>query len=214
MPTEGIAAVAERIRERANQLNSELAVLELVKTEQDQQQAILDDEVDKCESVRRKYLSSTRSRHGIELELWRIEGQRKDCRESIEEQRQQTKDILEYKQELQENWESLVRDVLSVHSLHREIYRHSIHNSIEEREKLTVKRDRQLSALAQHVDSFNNSKEKIKEEQKVVGEEIENLKRSEQQGDAKVSSLAAQIREMLAKVKLSIALYSYRRLVC
>lgn len=206
--TEGIAAVAERIRDRAHQLASERAVLELVQAEQDQQQSILDEEIDKCAKVRRAYLTSVRSRHGVELELCsKMEDQKTECMESIEKMQQESKDILAHKQELQANWEELLREVLSVHSLHKEVYRRSIQASIEDREKHTLKRSRQLSTLSQHIDTFHKNKENMEAEKKKLVEEAGRLAKSEHREEEEISKLDAQVRDSLTKVRLVLTVH-------
>ena len=197
---EGIAAVAERIRDRANQLQSERAVLELVKAEQDQQQAILDEEGEVCGQVRRKYLTALRSRHGVELELWKMEEQKRECIEATEQLEQESKDILAYKEEIQENWERLVRDVIAPHTLHQEIYRHSFQASMDHVEKMDVKRNQQLSFLAMQIDAFRKERKRMESEKTHLQEEATQMEESKQKEDEEMAELATKSSEAAAEV--------------
>ena len=199
-PAEGIAAVAARIQDRASQLMSERRVLDLVKAEEEEQQAILDEELEMCGAVRREYLSAIRSRHGIELELWKIEEQKKECVESMETLQDETLDLRAYKEELQGDWEDLAGNVLAGHHLKREIYRCSIQAHIGKREQQMLKRKRQLMAVTQKVDVFREDTQSAEEEKERIRKDLENLKNTELEEDEDLSNLALRVREMVAKV--------------
>ena len=202
--SEGIHAVAARIQDRASQLMSERRVLDLVKAEQDQQQAALDEEMESCGMVRREYLSAVRSRHGLELELWKIEEQKKECMASIKKLQDETESFQAKKQEIQSSWEDLVSNVLADHYLNREIYRHSMQSQIQGRDELISHRNQQLIALTQDVAYFRNANHEARHQQTRLQEEIEDLKDAEEEEDKELSHIAAQVHEMIAKVCLLI----------
>lgn len=199
--------MAARIQDRASQLISERRVLDLIKTEQDQQQAVLDDEMESYVVVRREYLSAIRSRHGVELELWKIKEQKKECIESMEQMQRETQDLLELKEEVQSNWEELVNNVLADHHLKREIYRRSIQATIDEREEQVLQRTRQLECLSQRIQAFRKNIQSAESEEERTQEEIEELKEKEQEEDEEVSNLASQVRDMVAKVKVELSVF-------
>lgn len=211
---EGIAAVAARIQDRANQLSSERAVLELVQAEQAEQQALLDEAAEECGLVRREYLSAIRARHGVELELWRVESLKTACLESMDKLQQETKEMRQYKEELQSSWGQLVNDALADHQLKREIYRHSAQASIGQREDLMQKRSRQLASLQKRIETFRRNERSIEQEKKKIQKELEQFKKAEQKEDEEVSKLALEVKEVVAKVKKDNSRLEIRVLFC
>lgn len=208
--SEGIHAVAARIQDRIVQLQSERRVLELVKAEQDEQQMALDEEMEASGLVRQDYLTAMRARHGVELELLKIEDKKKECEKSLENLQQKAQDLQTQKEEVQSSWDDMVTNVFADHHLKREIYRSSIQSQIEQREGLISSRTAQLATLAKGVESFRKSMEEVKEEKIRLENEIEELEQAAETEDDEVHSVANKVRDMVAKVKITRLLFGLK----
>jgi len=199
--SDSIAAIATRIQDRASTLQSEERVLELVQAEEGEQQALLDQALESCGVVRREYLQAIRTRHGLELELWMIEGQKSQSLEAIDELREETEELQTYKEKVQADWEHLVSDVMVHQTLKQEIYRHSIQAHIGKREKQMTKRQQQLMVVNDKTEALRADTGNLHVERERLEEELETLGNVEVKEDEDLSNLAVRVREMVAKVQ-------------
>ena len=197
-----IAALAQQIQDRALRLNSEQAVLELLQAEQDDVQAELNETQQEGRVVRTACLSATRARHGVELELWKIEARKHECLEALDRLHRDTEVLVESKQRVQEQWESTVEEMLAPHQLHQQIYRHSVKASMNQREGLLEKRDQQLKSLAQRTQQLGRDEKSIQATQKKLEREMAGFPTKEREQDNELSDLARKVKEAIAKVGL------------
>lgn len=72
--TSSLAAVASRINERNNALRSDLATLEILRSEEDAAKKVFDAEEKSTREVRQELLAASLRRHGLELERLRKKG--------------------------------------------------------------------------------------------------------------------------------------------
>lgn len=198
---QGIAAVAAQIQDRALQLSSEQAVLELVQAEQAGQQALLNEASDECGAVRRDFLAGVRMRYGVELELWKVQGKKQECIEALDKLHLEAEDLRAHKEEIQSNWGLTVSDLLADHQLKQEIYRYSIQTSMDERAKIMEKRSSQLQSLSASVATFRTDKVSMKKEKEKLLEALKNQREAEQAEDEEISNIGLEVQKMIDKVR-------------
>lgn len=198
--TPDIAAIADKIQDRANQLDSERAVLGLVQAECNDQQQILDGEIESYEQDRQTYLLTLRSRHGIELEYYKIQDQKKDCVEATTKMEYEIQQLEEEKEGIQTKWETTLSTVISHHYIQQEIYRRSCIHDIDNREQQTALRSRQLFVLATKIDNMHKTNDKSKQEEKQIEAKLIEMKQTEQEEEEETLKIAEQIRQAVQKV--------------
>ena len=201
--TEGIAAVAARIQERSVQLSSERAVLQLVQLEQKEHEASLKDETALSQAVRQEYLSTTLARHGVELEVWNVKAKQEACLELLQAHETTTKSALETRNKYQAEWNEIVHQLATGHSISQCAYRNAMEAAIKIPSDSKETRKRQLDSLGDHLDSLDRHNRWIQEKERLQ-QELEELKVAESLGDDDVSCLALQVQEQVAKVSAKI----------
>eukprot|EP00978_Attheya_sp_CCMP212_P023050 scaffold69770_cov46-Attheya_sp.AAC.1 len=111
----GIAAVAIRIQERANELHSQLALASLAESELEQEQEKLDVQEKENASVRRTMLSAVQSRHSIELELWHAKDDASLLNSKTEGIYEYTHDLKARTVALKDEWEEVAQNTYANH---------------------------------------------------------------------------------------------------
>jgi DNA repair exonuclease SbcCD ATPase subunit len=197
-----MAAVAARIQERALQLQSERAKWDLAKVELEQAQSIAAKERQVNHSIRRTLLATTRSRHGIELELYEAQDQAHSCMQSIVSLQHEAENVMEQTEIVQERWEDAVRTTYASHQLGMEVYRHSLDQSLREREDRSSQRKRRLEEIFSQTAQLSSREEHLRDESKNLKREISDLESKEEGGDCDVASLATKVRELISKVRI------------
>jgi len=196
-----IAAVAARIQERANEVASERAAVELAKAQLQELQTLLKNERKMNDTIRRIMLSTVRSRHGVEMELCKIRDEQEERLFNVEQYQRETQEAVEEMEQVHDVWEDTVRDVYVEHDLQRELYRRSVHGRIKRREQHMKERDQKLHQLAQETKIFEEETKRMEEETKQLEKNIIDLDSREEKEDEQVAALAMQIRATIAKVR-------------
>jgi chromosome segregation ATPase len=197
-----MAAVAARIQERALQLQSERAKWDLAKAELEQAQSIAAKERQVNHSIRRTLLATTRSRHGVELELYEAQDQAQSCTQCIESLEQEAENVMEQTEIVQERWEDAVRTTYASHQLDMEVYRHSLDQSLREREARSSRKKRGLEEIVSQTSQLSTREERLRDESKNLKSEISDLESKEEGGDCDVAALATKVREFISKVRV------------
>jgi chromosome segregation ATPase len=196
----GIAAVATRIQERALELVSERAAVELAKAEMEEIQQALDEETKKNGAVRRTMLSIVRSRHGLELELWKVKDQQEERLTKIFEYECETEKLNDGASELEEVWEETVRDLYVDHDMQRELFSRSVQGRIRRRENHIKDRERRLRQLQQESKQFEQEEKRMVHQTNQLKSKIAETNERKETEDEEVAALAMQIRSTVAKV--------------
>ena len=199
--SQGIAAVAAQIQDRALQLSSEKTILELTQIELAKQQAVLDEAAEECAAVRKDYLTTLRMRHGVELEMWNVQGRTQECTRDIEKMQQEIEEMRADKQEIQSNWEQVCGDLLAGHHLKQEIYRYSLQTSLNERAAIVEKRQEQLQSLSKSIATLRDEETHMKREQDNIEKELKRLHEAERDEEKDLDRLAQETKEMIIKVR-------------
>ena len=195
-----IAAVAARIQERAHEVASERANVELAKAELKHFQILLEQESKKHNHVRRTMLSTVRSRHGVEMELWKLRDEQEDYVHQLEEYKRETQQAKEELAQVHASWEDTVRDVYVEHDLHRELYRRCVQDQIQQRKECIRQREQRLVRLAQETKAFQQETKQMMEEAKQLEQNIVEMDSREAKEDEEIAALSMQIRSTISKV--------------
>ena len=196
-----IEIVATRIKERALELASERARVELAKAELSELQQLLDEETKTNGAIRRTMLSTVRSRHGVEMELWKVRDQQEERFAKLGEYQRETDEANAEMAELRTAWGDAVRDLYVEHDLQRELYRRSVEGGIKRREQRIKERDQRLLQLVDETKVFQEETKRMVEETKKLEKNILDMDNREGKEDEEVAALSMNIRNTIAKVR-------------
>jgi hypothetical protein len=184
--SESIQAVAQKILEKANTLQSERNTLEqLTILESTLEQSYQDEKV-------------LRTRHGLELELMQTTHEEQDVLDRLEmykeEMMSQEKEMNGIKDVMEEE-----RKVMAPHLCKIRLYQMHVEGDLEQKQTMKRKRQEQLDELHfQHERDVMEEAEFIKEYNEIEND-IEILKEEERKEDEEIAALGLQIRAMLEK---------------
>jgi hypothetical protein len=200
-----MAAVATRIKARLSELATERALVELVKSDLEGLNYVLDEEIRKNGTVRRSMLSTVRARHGVELELWKVREQQEARMDKVDEYQRETDEAEDQANVLHGDWEEAVKDLYVDHDLQRELYKRSVQGRIRRREQRVEEREQRLRQLEQESKTFENEARLMADQTKQLELKILDTDDREAAEDEEVAALAMQIRATVAKVRRSDA---------
>lgn len=202
-----IAVVAARIQERANEVASERAAVELAKAELAQLEQVLKEESKQTARVRRTMLSTVRSRHGVEMELLQICDQQEERLCKLEENQRETEQVKEEITKVHDEWEGAVKDLYVGHELQRELYRRSVSGRIKRREELVKEREERLRQIERETRAFEEETKRMMEETKRLEKSALEADSREQKEDEEMDALAMQIQATIQKVSYDVCEY-------
>lgn len=196
--SESIQAVAQKILEKANTLQSERKTLEQLTLLESSLYESNQDEEDQYDLIRMNLLKVLRVRHGLELELIQITREEQDVLDRIEKYKEQ---ISIQEKELNE-WKEAVEDEMKMMAPHLckiRLYQMDIEGNLEQKQEMKRKRKEQLDDLQfKHERNVMDVTEYVKELSHIE-DEIEIMKDEEKQEDEEIAALGLQIRAMLEK---------------
>jgi chromosome segregation ATPase len=193
-----ISAIAQRIQEKADALNSERNVLQDLQNQLQtltQQQAL---QSSKNEALKYDLLKQTRSKIGLEIEIMRRDDRMRELKRKIVSQEKEMDDL---QQEIQRVKEESARDqeMFTPHFVKIELFQRQLEGDLNERREKRRKREQQL-------DSFVSERERnlefamdLKRDQERAETEIEVMRQVEVAEDEEIAALAMQIRATLSK---------------
>jgi chromosome segregation ATPase len=195
-----MAAVAARIQERHTQLLAEQATLELTKAELAEIQAVQAQHVSINDSIHRTLLHVTRSRTGVELELFQARDQVHDYTRSIEQLQDSTEHLERETDQIHDTWKTAVETVYSGHELEMDLYQRALEETVLECEKRTTRRKNEWMEMETQIQRAQDETTRFHREANGYEVDIETMESMEQQDDEEVATLALNIREALSKV--------------
>lgn len=205
-----IAVVAARIQERAREVASELAAVELAKSELQQLQTMLEKETKETNAVRHGMLSTVRERHGVELELFQIQSQQEECLANLQQYKRETQQAKEEMNQVHDEWESTVKNVYVQHDLQRQLYKRSVSSRIQQRQDFLKQQDRRLRKVQQETLAFQQEMKQMVEQTEQLEQNIVEMDGRIGKDDDEMDALHRQIQA--ARKKVSTTLY-YSQLV-
>jgi uncharacterized protein YlzI (FlbEa/FlbD family) len=196
--SESIQAVAQKILEKANTLQSERKTLEQLTLLESSRYKSSQDEEDQYDLIRMDLLQVLRMRHGLELELIQITREEQDVLDRIEKYKEQ---ISIQEKELNE-WKEAVEDEMKMMAPHLckiRLYQMDIEGNLEQKQEMKRKRKEKLDDLLfKHERNVVDVTEYVKELSHIE-DEIEIMKDEGKQEDEEIAALGLQIRAMLEK---------------
>jgi len=196
--SESIQAVAQKILEKANTLQSERNTLEQLTLLESTLEQSYQDEQDHYNQIRMDLLKVLRTRHGLELELMQTTHEEQDVLDRLEmykeEMMSQEKEMNGIKDVMEEE-----RKVMAPHLCKIRLYQMHVEGDLEQKQTMKRKRQEQLDELHfQHERDVMEEAEFIKEYNEIEND-IEILKEEERKEDEEIAALGLQIRAMLEK---------------
>lgn len=195
------AAIASQIKDRAETLAREREICELSKVAKGKAQAEFDQVSKRNIGFRRKLLKSLRSRHGIELELFRVNEQQDKQREKVTALKEEAKVLESQAKNMEMNWKRTVDELYASHQAKRELYQHCLERRIFQRQQHTQMLKNKTNFWERRASEMKADEKDLisqKENFLVQAKEADNREIEE---DEAVSSLALQIKATLTKVR-------------
>lgn len=203
--TSSLAAVATRIQERNNALRSELATLELLKSQQEQAHEYLKADQLASTEIRKELLTAVRSRHGLEFECIQTKEFSNTIEKITETVQSKLEEVRRRSEELKRKFDEEQAPIYAAHAISTKIY------SVQS-EELFVRAQRRKQQredlLKQLIDKTRRQREEASEmraERQRIREECLEMDRREEEEDEETMALNLQVKSIIAKV---------RRLVC
>jgi len=193
-----IAAVAQRIQERANQVASERASVQVHKAELAELQALLQQEQAETYATRRTMLSTVRERHGVEMELFQIQDLLQERLDRLQEYEQETYQVQQEQAQVSDEWEETLQDYVEQY-MQRELYKRSVQGRIQQRQECIQERNDKLHQLQREQASFQRETKITVQETKRLEAKIVEMDSGEEKRDEQVAALSMQIQATIQK---------------
>mmetsp|Transcript_7506 Transcript_7506/g.9263 ORF Transcript_7506/g.9263 Transcript_7506/m.9263 type:complete len:236 (-) Transcript_7506:630-1337(-) len=194
-----ITAVASRIQERALQLASERASLNVILTELKQANETLQLESKENAKIRRKLLSIVRSRHEVELEFIGVQDEIATLGEKTNHLKNDTKENMVKISKIHDEWNDIAKDIYAKHETKRELYKRKKMKDIEFLEQQKRRREERLEKLTKDSEDANKDAAFMHNEREKLRNELVELNEQEEREDEELSALVMQIKATLAK---------------
>lgn len=195
----GIATVAQRIRDRALQLEAtrlELSQLEAtVQTARDTLAA----ERKSNAAVRTDLLTALQSRHGVDLELLSVQDRTGAVEEEIGRIQSQTEQIRQTAAERRAQWSSVESAVCVPHEVEAGTYQLAAQDAVRRLDEERQRRTRHLTRLADRTNRVLEDCSQMQREMDRLQEETTEMESREEAEDEEVAALAMQIRATIRK---------------
>lgn len=195
----GIAAVAARIQERAFQLSIEQAALAEAEEELEEARLTLEKETNANAAVRRGMLTAEKERHGLELEHMQHEEEAERMEKEERELREEAESIRERAAEVAKKWDDVAAEVVAPHSVRTETYCRRAEGRIRRKKNRIQKRERRLDRLALKAENGREDAATMHRERERVRDELREMEKREEAEDENIAGQAMQIRATLNK---------------
>jgi hypothetical protein len=203
LPDNNMAAVAARIQERHTQLLAEQATLELTKAELAEIQEVQQTQhVSINDSIRRTLLQVTRSRTGVELELFQARDEVHDYTRSIQELQHSTENLERETDQIHGTWKAAIETIYSAHELEMDLYQRSLEETVQECDDKATRRKKEWMDMETQIKRAQDETTRFQRETNVNDVDIETMESAEQQDDEEVAALASKIRAALSTVRI------------
>ena len=199
-----MASIASGIQERAMEYDSALAELHDAKGELQQIEAMVAEEEALLASARAVFLEASRSRVEVELELHEAQGQVQCYKKSMEALERSKKSIVEQTESVQSRWESHVKNIYARSQADMDRYRGVLERMVDHKEGNSNRRKDKRKELETGATVLVSNQEDALVESAELKRDISEIESSDERENEEVSSLADEIRDILAKVSFSI----------
>jgi DNA repair exonuclease SbcCD ATPase subunit len=197
--TSSLAAVASRINERNNALRSELATLEILRSEEDAAKKVFDAEEKSTREVRQELLAASLRRHGLELECLRKKGEVAIIDEATFRMQSEIDNIHEQTKELQRKFDEEQVPVYAAHDIATKAYLLKSDVTLERAQTKKRRREEKKTFLLEQTKRQHEETARMREEHKRLRERIQEMGQLEEEEDEDLVALHNQIKSVLEK---------------
>ena len=194
-----LAAVASRINERNNALLSELATLELFRSEEEEAKAIFIADEKSTREVRHQLLMAVRSRHGLELECLRMKEEMEKIEEATSLLRSGIDDIREQTKQQQQKFAEEQVPIYAAHDVSTKVYTIKSEATLERAQTKKRCRVEKLAYLKDETKRQREETNQMREEHLSFRDNILALDELEEEEDEDLVALNMQIKSVLEK---------------
>ena len=195
----GIATVAQRIRDRAHQLESTRSDLShLRRTVATTRSAVTTAQTDHA-TVRSDLLSAVRSRHGVELEVLAVRRRTAAVEVESERLRAQAAETRRSAAAIRERWASVESGLCVPHEVDAATYHMAASDAVRHLDERRAARVRHLQKLATKTAAATEMAEERATESATLRDEMDQMAAREEAEDEDVAALAMQIRATIRK---------------
>jgi hypothetical protein len=194
----------QQLQDRALLLLSERGRRDLAVQEQREAQAVVDAEEERCNSLRQQWLSSHRSRYGLELDVRNLLDRQRDEKLQLSKVQREMEDLQQIVTSRDAKLRETSQTFYAPHRTKRALYQTYLELFIAKRQRqVQLEHDRLQFLEKCTVDR------KIKEQDYVnqiiqMDQESQLIDGQEQQEDEEISSLGLQIKATLSKVRIPV----------
>jgi hypothetical protein len=196
-----LASIAVQIQDRALILVCERGLRDVAEVERDQAQYIFEKESKQNSMARRTLLKVLRSRHGFELELFRIKEQQEEQLVANKKLLKEADRLNEQAEEMEGSWKRSVDELYAEHKAKRQLYQQFLESRIHQRQRQTKLEDDRVGFLERRAREMQADEKELAVQMERVEEETKVTDSREEEEDEEVSSLALQIKATLSKVR-------------
>ena len=202
MNTNNIAAIANRIQDRANQLSQERSTLHTLQTQLTSIQNDLHDEQKKHECNREKLLLQTRIVHELELQVLNHKRMIRDLEIKIQSHSREKESIQSQIQNIRKEYDLKNENVFVPHQFETSIYKRKLEHRVLTLKTKRRKREEGLDRLALETERDREEVLSMEREGRRWKDEIKMMEDVEVREDEEIAAVAMQIRATLAKVRM------------
>jgi dsDNA-specific endonuclease/ATPase MutS2 len=174
--------------------------LELTKAELKEIQVVQAQHVSINDSIHRTLLHVTRSRTGVELELFQARDQVHDYTRSIEQLQDSAENLEREADQIHGTWKTAVETIYSAHALEIDLYQRALEESVQDCENRATRRKNEWMEMEQKIQRAQDETTRFHRQARECSTTIETMENVEQQDDEGVATLALKIREAVSKV--------------
>lgn len=197
-----IAAIANRIQDRANQLSSDRSTLQRLETQLASIKNDLNDEQKKHEVNREELLLQTRIAHEHELEIIKHKQMIRDLERKIQSNTNERNQVEFRIQSIQKQCDRDNSSIFVPHQYETLIFKRRLEHRVHKLKTKRRKREETLDRLALETERNREEVQSMEREGRRLQDEIKMMEDVEVREDEEIAAVAMQIRATLAKVSL------------
>jgi hypothetical protein len=201
-PIDGIEAIAARIHERAQQLSNEQDLLRHAERELLELREKVEQQKELNQAVHIQYLKSVTKTNSIEMECIQIKELIKDRISNTNIIKERENEIFANLSKKDAEW-NITQGTLTSHKLRQELYLKVLQGVIDQREQAMSRQKFRMETTNRLSEEVKQTKESVARNQDRINDEMKCLSDMENDENRTIETLASQVRDALAKVRIS-----------
>ena len=195
-----IAAIANRLQDRADQLSQERSNLHSLQTKLSTIQHHLSKEETKQEQIRQDLLTQTRIAHDHELETFKYKRLIRNLQLQNKTHLNDTKKYKHETQSLRKEYDAMNQNLFVPHQFETSIYKRQLEHRVQSLKAKRRKREETMDRLVLETERNREEVLAMEREGRRKKDEIKMMEEIEAREDEEIAAVAMQIRATLAKV--------------